>query len=133
MRSPPPELNQAYVRGSPLIENNSDDDDNNNNNNNNNNTEDSRRATNSAFHFLVQMRSVSGGAFGSWSRAISILIDLPTTTGDPGRNNMLLVLGLSIPFALLAAVLLALIVLLSICITYHQLKMRCSLKVYCNE
>ena len=93
----------------------------------------------------MQMRSVAGsggGATGSWSDPISIDIDLiPSTTlpptfrppsagpVSPDESNMDLVLGLSIPFAIIAAVILALIVFLCIYIAFRQFKLRRSLKV----
>ena len=80
----------------------------------------------------VQMHSVSGDAFGSWSEAVSFLIDFPTVIDDPG-SNVPLVLGLSIPIAIIVAILLALIVFLIIYIAYRQFKMRHSLKVHWNH
>ena len=69
------------------------------------------------------MRSVSGDAFGSWSEAVNISVVITPP------NNLPLTLGLSIPFGILGAVVLTVIVLLVMFLTSHQIKLRHSLKV----
>ena len=68
---------------------------------------------------FVQMRSVSDGAFGSWSKAINVSALITS------QSNLPLVLGLSIPFGIIVAIVLATI-LFVVC---HQLKIRLSLMV----